>query len=44
MAEERVTEQVGDLAAVVSGWRERAIPLVSARPGVGVEDLRPLVR
>jgi erythromycin esterase len=43
MAEERVTEQVGDLAAVVSGWRERAIPLVSARPGVGVEDLRPLV-
>ena len=40
---EGMTEPVGDLASVVSGWRECAIPLVSARPGVGVEDLRPLV-
>ena len=42
-AEERMTQPVLDLAAVVSGWRECGITLVSARPGVGVEDLRPLV-
>ena len=38
-----MTEPVADLAAVVSGWRDCAIPLVSASPGVGVDDLQPLV-